>query len=140
MLEEAVEVMRAVAPATQLGIVLNLVPAVPASPSEHDRDACRALDGSFNRWFLDPLYGRGYPRDVIDDHVRAGRLDSHELPFVQDGDLRTIATATDFLGINYYSRAVTRSTTSLVISISGGHSRVPSSGPFAVASIPSLPP
>jgi beta-glucosidase len=105
----AVEAMRAVAPAAQLGIVLNLVPAEPASPSEHDRDACRAFDGSFNRWFLDPLYGRGYPRDVIDDHVRVGHLETRDLPFVRDGDLRTIATATDFLGINYYSRAVTRS-------------------------------
>ncbi|HEY5924370.1 MAG TPA: GH1 family beta-glucosidase [Kofleriaceae bacterium] len=106
----AVEAIRAVAPAAQVGIVLNLVPTEPASSSEVDRDAARAFDGSFNRWFLDPLYGRGYPLDVIADHVRAGHVPGDELPFVLDGDLRAIATRTDYLGINYYSRAVMRST------------------------------
>ncbi|KAB2910092.1 MAG: family 1 glycosylhydrolase, partial [Kofleriaceae bacterium] len=93
------------------GIVLNLVPTEPASPSEADQEAARAFDGSFNRWFLDPLYGRGYPLDVVFDHVRAGHLPHAELPFVHEGDLRAIATRTDYLGVNYYSRAVLRSTT-----------------------------
>jgi beta-glucosidase len=106
----AVEAIRAVAPSAQVGIVLNLVPTEPASSSDADRDAARAFDGSFNRWFLDPLYGRGYPLDVIADHVRAGHLTGAELPFVHDGDLRAITTPTDYLGINYYSRAVMRST------------------------------
>jgi beta-glucosidase len=105
----AAEVIRGNAPDAEVGITLNLVPAEPASPSAHDRDACRAFDGTFNRWFLDPLYGRGYPEDVIADHVGAGRLPSLELPFVVDGDLAAIAAPTDFLGINYYSRAVVRS-------------------------------
>jgi beta-glucosidase len=105
----AVKAIRAIAPNAQVGIVLNLVPTVPASSSEADRDAARAIDGSFNRWFLDPLYGRGYPRDVIADHLRAGDITS--LDFIHEGDLRAIATPTDYLGINYYSRAVTRSTT-----------------------------
>ena len=105
----AVDAIRAAAPGAEVGIVLNLVPAEPASPSEADRDACRAFDGTFNRWFLDPLYGRGYPADVIADHRAEGRLDG-ELDFVHDGDLAAIATPTDFLGVNYYSRAVIRST------------------------------
>lgn len=101
--------IRAIAPATEVGIVLNLVPTEPASPSDADREAARAFDGGFNRWFLDPLYGRGYPLDVVFDHVNAGHLAGPELPFVHDGDLRVIATPTDYLGINYYSRAVMRS-------------------------------
>jgi beta-glucosidase len=105
----AVPVIRANAPGAEVGITLNLVPGEPASPSLHDADACRAFDGSFNRWFLDPLYGKGYPRDVIADFVSAGHLPSHELPFVLPGDLEACATQTDFLGINYYSRAVLRS-------------------------------
>jgi beta-glucosidase len=107
----AVNAIRAIAPNAQVGIVLNLVPTEPASASDADRDAARAFDGSFNRWFLDPLYGRGYPRDVIADHLRAGYLPDGDLSFVREGDLRTIATPTDYLGINYYSRAVMRSTT-----------------------------
>jgi beta-glucosidase len=106
----AVEAIRAEAPRAQVGIVVNLVPTEPASPSLADRDASRAFDGSFNRWFLDPLHGRGYPADVIADHRAAGHLVGDALPFVHDGDLRTIATPTDFLGVNYYSRAVMRST------------------------------
>jgi beta-glucosidase len=105
----ATAVIRENAPDAEVGITLNLVPAEPASPSVADRDSCRAFDGLFNRWFLDPLYGRGYPEDVIADLVAAGRLSSLELPFVEPGDLETIAVATDFLGVNYYSRAVLRS-------------------------------
>jgi beta-glucosidase len=95
----AVQSIRAVAPDVQVGIVLNLVPAYPASQRPADVDACRAFDGSFNRWFLDPLYGRGYPADVVADR-------GTDLSFVRDGDLDVIATPTDYLGINYYSRAV----------------------------------
>ncbi len=94
----------------EVGIVLNLVPSEPASPSEADAKACREFEGAFNRWFLDPLYDRGYPEDIIALHHRNGDLESVELPFVQEGDLDAITAPTDFLGINYYSRAVLRST------------------------------
>ena len=84
----------------EVGIVLNLVPSEPASPSEADAKACREFEGTFNRWFLDPLYGRGYPEDIIAMHHRNGDLESTELPFVQQGDLDVIVAPTDFLGIN----------------------------------------
>jgi beta-glucosidase len=88
---------------------LNLVPCEPASPSLADLDATRAADGQANRWYLDPLYGRGYPADVIRDRVADGALAEPRLPCVQDGDLAAIAAATDFLGVNYYMRAIARS-------------------------------
>lgn len=102
----AVPVVRANAPGSTVGITLILTPAEPASASEADRDAARRFDGTFNRWFLEPLYRARYPGDVIEDRVRRGHLSSAELPFVMPGDLETIATPTDFLGVNYYSRAV----------------------------------
>jgi beta-glucosidase len=105
----AVPLIRANVRDAEVGIALNLVPAEPASPSAADLDACRAFDGTFNRWFLDPLHGRPYPADVLADHVAAGRIPSADLPFVEPGDAAAIATPTDFLGINYYSRAVLRS-------------------------------
>jgi len=104
----ALPVVRANAPGARVGIVLILTPAEPAGPGEADRDAARRLDGSFNRWYLEPLYRARYPGDVIADRVRRGHLESTELPFVQPGDLETIATPTDFLGVNYYSRAVVK--------------------------------
>ncbi len=104
----AVPVIRANVPGAKVGITVNLCPAVPASPSDIDAEATRRYDGYINRWYLDPLYGRGYPEDRIAAHVEEGWLESPELPFLQDGDLETIAVERDFLGINYYSRAVIR--------------------------------
>ena len=100
----AVPLIRRNAPQAEVGITLNLTHCEPASDSERDRDACRVLDGTYNRWYLDPVHGRGYPPDVIADHVARGHLDEPRLPFVQDGDLSIIATPTDMLGINYYTR------------------------------------
>lgn len=106
----AVPVLRRNSPGAAVGITLNFEPAVPASPSAADRDAARQSDGSFNRWFLDPVFGRGYPGDVVADYVHDHRLPSAEPPWVRPGDLEAIAEPLDFLGVNYYTRKVTRST------------------------------
>jgi beta-glucosidase len=90
----------------RVGLAHIASPVEPATSTAADRDAARRYDGTFNRWYLEPLYCAHYPEDVIVDHVRRGHLARGPLPFVQDGDLATIATPTDFLGINYYSRAV----------------------------------
>ena len=105
----AVPVLRAASPDAQVGITLNLTPGYPASPSPFDADAARHFDGFFNRWYLDPLFGRGYPADMVADYQLLGRLPPGALTFVRPGDLATIAVPTDFLGINYYSRAILRS-------------------------------
>ena len=105
----ALPVIRANSPGAEVGIVLNLLHIDAASPSDADRDACRELDGGFNRWFLDPLFGKGYPEDVIAHHRAEGNLPDGPLPFVQPGDLEIGAREIDFLGVNYYSRAVVRS-------------------------------
>ncbi|RKG91788.1 GH1 family beta-glucosidase [Corallococcus terminator] len=106
---KSVQVIRSNVKNAEVGITLNLTPGEPASPSPEDADACRDFDGGFNRWFLEPLYGRGYPMDVVEDHVKAGRIPNAKLDFIQEGDLKTISEPTDFLGVNYYSRAVLRS-------------------------------
>ena len=105
----AVEVLRRNAAGAEIGIVLILTSVHPASDSQADRDAARHLDGSFNRWYLDPLYRGRYPEDAVADRVRLGHLASPDLPFVKPGDLEVIATPTDFLGVNYYSRSVVKS-------------------------------
>jgi beta-glucosidase len=105
----AVPVVRANVSDAKVGIAVNLNPGEPASPSEADRDACRRFDGFFNRWFLDPLYGRGYPSDMIADYTADGHLPPNGLSVLAAGDLEAIATPCDFLGINYYARTVVRS-------------------------------
>jgi beta-glucosidase len=94
----------------KVGITLNASKVEPASPSEADRMSARQFDGELNRWFLDPIYFGRYPEDVIEYHGREGRL-PNGMRFVEPGDLQEIQASTDFLGVNYYSRAVVRSAT-----------------------------
>ena len=105
----AVPVIRSHSRGAQVGITLNLTPAEAASPSRTDADAAREFDGYFNRWFLDPVHGRRYPADMIAAYARDGRLPKDWDRIVRPGDLETIATPTDFLGVNYYNRTVVRS-------------------------------
>lgn len=107
----AVPTIRANAPGAKVGITLNLVPGYPASPSTADRDAARHFDGYFNRWFLDPVHGRPYPADMVADYRRMGRIGAGPLPFLRDGDIAEMGAETDFLGVNYYTRAILRSET-----------------------------
>jgi len=100
---QAAGIIRGLAPNGAVGIVLNLSPGRPASPSEADRDAVRQFDGLFNRWYLDPLFRGRYPTDAIADRVRWGHLPREALPFVQAGDMELIRGTVDFLGVNYYS-------------------------------------
>lgn len=104
----AVPEIRRRSPGSEVGIVLNLVPAYPHSDSAADRDAARWLDGFFNRWYLDPIFRGEYPEDVIADRVSLGHLESEVLPFVRDGDLDIISGPIDCLGVNYYSRTVAK--------------------------------
>jgi beta-glucosidase len=97
----AAEVIRREAPAAEVGISIDLVPTYPSSDAEADIEAARRMDGFRNRWFLDPVFGRGYPEDMLERY--AGNL-----PTVEDGDLQTIAAPLDFLGVNYYTRHVVR--------------------------------
>lgn len=89
----------------RVGIALNQLWTIPASDREEDRAAAWALDGDFNRWYLDPLFGRPYPADRVAEYRRRGWLPNGELPFLKPGDDVSIAQPLDFLGINYYTCA-----------------------------------
>ena len=105
----AVPVIRQNSPDAQVGIVINVNRVLPASPSKADFDENRREDGKWVRWFLDPLYGRHYPADLVADFVAEGSLPADGLTYVKDGDLEEISTQTDFLGLNYYNRTLSRS-------------------------------
>ena len=105
----AVPVLRQNSPRAEVGITLNFTAALPASPSAADLDACRHFDGYFNRWFLDPLFGRRYPADMVADYEAAGHWPKEGPAWLRAGDLAAIAMPTDFLGVNYYTRDILRS-------------------------------
>lgn len=100
----AVDRIRALAPDAEVGIVLNLQPQYPASSHPADVAETRLADGYWNRWYLDPLAGRGYPADCLTDS-------GWNQDVVLDGDAELMAAPIDFLGVNYYSRTVVRSPT-----------------------------
>jgi beta-glucosidase len=60
-------------------------------------EAARQADVAINRAFLDPIYLGRYPTDILNAPVQRP---------IQEGDLATIGTRPDFMGINYYSRVV----------------------------------
>lgn len=88
----------------KVGITLNLTPQEPASPSIVDRKLATWLDGYVNRFFLDPLVGRGYPQDMLDSY-------GTPLDFILPADMDAIAVPIDFLGVNYYTRNIARDET-----------------------------
>jgi beta-glucosidase len=97
----AVDAVRANAAATPgVGIVVNLSPCEPATDDPADVQAAERADGHTNRWWLDPLHGRGYPPDMVDVYGIE--------PPARPGDVEVIAAPLDFLGRRH-----------------GGHPRLP---------------
>ena len=96
------QAIRAAAPATLAGIVLNLAPIHPASTHPLDLETAAGEHNWLNRWYLDPLVGRSYPEAPAWAPRDAGRE-------IRVGDMELIAAPLDFLGVNYYSRNRARS-------------------------------
>ncbi|GAA3045764.1 GH1 family beta-glucosidase [Kitasatospora albolonga] len=92
----AVQVLRESVPGAKIGIVNNLSTIEPASGSAADLAAAVRADGHINRWWLDPVFGRGYPEDMV-------KLYGVELP-VREGDMELIGAPLDWIGLNYYFR------------------------------------
>jgi beta-glucosidase len=95
----AVAAIRAASRDARIGIAHNLEWIEPASDRAEDIAAATRLDGAFQRWFLDPMFGRGYPGDLLAWYGAAA-------PRVARDDLEQIAAPIDFLGVNYYTRRV----------------------------------
>ena len=85
----------------QVGLVVNLEPKQPASPSDADRSACQFADAYMNRQYLDPVLLGRYPdelRDMFGEHW----------PAWPQADFDLIRQPLDFIGVNYYTRSVVR--------------------------------
>ncbi len=81
----------------EVGITLNVQPTRPATDAPEDARAAHLADLQMNALYLDPLFGRGYPADLV-EHYR----EVTDLGFVHDGDLDAIHRPPSFLGVNYY--------------------------------------
>ncbi|HEX6745768.1 MAG TPA: GH1 family beta-glucosidase [Longimicrobium sp.] len=85
----------------RIGIVVNLEPKVPASDDPADHAAVRRADAYMNRQYLDPVFHGRYPDEMAEIFGEAWPEHSAE-------DMALIRQPIDFLGINYYTRGVTK--------------------------------
>jgi beta-glucosidase len=97
---KAVQAYRAVG-RHQIGIVVNIEPKHPASDSLADLQATQRADAYMNRQYLDPLIKGVYPDEM-------GEVFGEAWPHWPQGDMDLIRQPIDFLGVNYYTRGVTR--------------------------------
>lgn len=85
----------------QIGLVVNLEPKYPASDDTADKMAAARGHAYMNGQFLDPVFLGRYPdrmKDVYGDAWPDWPAEDHAL----------IAQPIDFLGVNYYTRSVSR--------------------------------
>lgn len=94
-----VEAFRAASlPSSQIGITNVLTYIEAATESDDDAAAAERMDAFLNRWFMDPVLHGRYPQELVEFGLRE--------PVVQPGDLAKINTDIDFIGVNYYQRAL----------------------------------
>ena len=95
---EGARALRAASPKARVGIALNVSPIHPSSTSAEDVEAARRRDGALIRWFADPVFGRGYPDDMLEAYGELAPTES----------IDAAGVPLDFLGLNYYTRGVVR--------------------------------
>jgi len=85
----------------RVGIVVNLEPKYPASDEPADRAAARRADAYMNRQYLDPVFLGRYPEELAEIFGEAW-------PRWPAEEVAQLRQPVDFLGVNYYTRSVTR--------------------------------
>ncbi|WP_313916011.1 GH1 family beta-glucosidase [Tahibacter sp.] len=96
----AVQAYRAVGK-HQIGLVVNIEPKYPASDSAQDKAATQRADAYMNRQYLDPALLGHYPPEMKEIFGEAW-------PDWPAEDFDLIRQPLDFIGLNYYTRSVTR--------------------------------
>src|SRR5450432_2097418 len=85
----------------RIGLVVNLEPKYPASGDPADLAATQRADAYMNRQYLDPVFLGRYPDEMT-------QIFGEAWPNWPAEDFALIAQPIDWLGVNYYTRAVTR--------------------------------
>ena len=63
----------------KVGIAFDVNQVAPATDTDRDRLAAAQWSSARDAWFLDPLFGRGYPELGLEAHGDAGHLEGVEL-------------------------------------------------------------
>lgn len=95
---KAVSAMRALGQ-SELGVVLNFEHTSPVDDQPSSIAAAKLAESIYNRWFLGAFYKGEYPADVVE------RIAPY-MPKGWEEDMAQIGAPLDWLGINYYTRAL----------------------------------
>ncbi len=98
----AAQAVRSEVSNARIGIAVDINHFAAASNSARDVQAAAEYRATRDTWFLDPLFGRGYPELGLRAHEAAGHLEGIELSKPPAADL-------DYVGINYYRQETVRS-------------------------------
>jgi len=97
----AVQTYRALNGRNRIGLVVNIEPKYPASQDPLDLAAVARAEAYMNRQYLDPALLGAYPAELAEVFGDAW-------PSVSPEDLAQIKQPVDFIGVNYYTRSVTK--------------------------------
>jgi beta-glucosidase len=89
----------------EIGLVVNIEPKYPATASAEDQAAVRRAHAYMNEQYLDPALLGSYPPELKD-------IFGDAWPDWPADDFKLIRQPLDFIGINYYTRSVTKAATS----------------------------
>jgi len=98
----AMPVLKKNSPNSLNGIVLNFSPCYPNTKNIEDEAAAKYADDYFNHWYVKPIIDGSYPNIIQ-------QLPDSDIPDIHAGDMEIIAHPIDYLGVNYYTRAVYQS-------------------------------
>ncbi|MFL6548226.1 MAG: GH1 family beta-glucosidase [Povalibacter sp.] len=85
----------------QIGLVVNIEPKYPASQSEADIAATRRAEAYMNRQYIEPAVLGRYPNELKETF-------GDTWPQWPSKDMDLIRQSLDYVGVNYYTRSVTR--------------------------------
>ncbi len=119
---KAVQAYRAGGQQGEIGVILDVEHAFPASESEADQEACQRYSEHYAGLFADPLFKGHYPEKLM---AWLGPM----APKTQPGDLELIAQPIDYLGINYYRGVEVRYGTGSYLKCDVEHRSEPLWGP-----------
>jgi len=95
----AMSVLAKNSPDSLNGIVLNFTPAYPVDDKSENVIAASFADDYFNQWYIKPIFDGKYPEIMQ-------QLPENCHPEIHPEDMKIISHPVDFLGVNFYTRAV----------------------------------
>lgn len=83
----------------EIGIVLNLEEGISKSDRLEDKLACNNHSGFNGRWFMEPLFNKLYPLDMMNLLSKF----VVDFDFIKEEDFEIISEKCDFIGLNFYT-------------------------------------